>query len=261
MNVTIDRTGYRKIAIVRIALPSDRAIGTRDAEKLGDAIASVLNDDSINAIVVTGSEGRFIPHADVHQIGRAAAALATGRIAPDSFLDSPFVRLGRLLDEACKPVIAAIDGECLGAGLEIAIACTMRVAGAGVKQIGLPEIRIGLFPGGGGTQRMERLVGWQRARTFMLHGRIVDAQEAVAIGLVDEVAQDPMARALEIAAEIAARSPAAVAALLELTRPRHAPVGFDAEVLAFARLLRDRPETASGLERFLASGARLRDVV
>ena len=243
-------------AVIRFASDPCGTITNKGAGMRADAVEAVLADPAIRTVVLTGAApGVFIRHADVGQIARAAQALADGRTSPEAFLSAPFQRLGALLDGARKPVIAAINGVCMGGGFEIALACTMRVAGAEVAAIGLPEIRIDIFPGAGGTQRLARLIGRHRARLFMLAGAVVDARQAAAAGLVDEVATDPLVRALELAADFAQRSPDAVAAIMALTAADDA-AGLRDEALAFAAVL-GAPGVQARLERFVADGVAL----
>lgn len=252
--VTQDVQG--QTAVIRFVSDPAGTITNKGAALLADAVEAALTDPAIRAVVLTGgAPGVFIRHADVAQIARAAQALADGRSSPEAFLAAPFQRLGQLLDGARKPVIAAINGVCMGGGFEIALACTMRVAGADVAAIGLPEIRIDIFPGAGGTQRLARLIGRHRARLFMLAGAVLDAAQAAAAGLVDDIADDPLARALELAAGFVRRNPAAVAAIMALTAADDA-AGLRDEALAFAAVL-GAPGVQARLERFAADGEAL----
>jgi enoyl-CoA hydratase len=120
--------------------------------------------------------------------------------------------------EAPKPVVAAINGLCMGGGFELSLACDLRIASPGVAAIGLPETRIGIFPGGGGTQRLPRVVGEARALEIILRGLTFTGEEALRIGMVHELAADPLARALEIAAEWETRGAEGIAYAKRLTR-------------------------------------------
>lgn len=255
----VERRGA--VAVLRFSNPPLGCIANKGAAQLLDALAGLLADPEIRAVVLTGGqEGIFIRHADVDQIVRAGEALTDGRIAPAAFIESPFSQLGRMLDKAIKPVIAAIDGLCMGGGLEIALACTIRIASSAARSIGLPEVRIGIFPGGGGTQRLPRLIGRHRARLFILKGSVVDAAEALVLGIVDEIAPSALDRALEVAEELTRRSPGAVAAIMRLTRSEDSEDGLAAEGVAFAELLRDDPAALPRLRRFLEQGERLEAV-
>lgn len=257
--VRVERRGA--VAILAYRNPPHGLIPNKGAVLLAEALAPLLDDPAVRAVVLTGGqEGLFIRHADVSQILRAAEALQSGAITPESFVDAPFPRLGALIEAADKPVIAAIDGLCMGGGLEIALCCMMRIAGAAARAIGLPEIRIGIFPGSGGTQRLPRLIGTQRARRFMLEGGVVDATGALELGIVDEVVPDALERAVEIAQDFARRPPAAVAAILRLTRNPVPAECLRAELIAFAELLRDDAGASAIMRRFVDQGGELQDM-
>ena len=123
----------------------------------------------------------------------------------------------RTISDCPKPLIAAIEGYALGGGLELALCADIIVAGEGAK-LGLPEVKIGILPGGGGTQKLARLVGRHRALLLLLTGRMFSAAEAQAMGVISDVAPTGQAltRALEIAAEIAAMAPVAVKQIKEI---------------------------------------------
>jgi enoyl-CoA hydratase/carnithine racemase len=230
-------------------------IAAKGAAQLADRIELLLGDSTVRAVVITGAgRGVFIRHADVGQIVRAAEALKAGRIRAEDFLASPFARLTQLCETAPIPVIAAIDGPCMGGGFEIALSCTYRIAGRAVEQIGLPEIRIGIFPGSGGTQRLRRLIGGHRARAFVLRGSVVGAEQALSMGLIDEMAPSGLDRALEFADELAGRSPVAVRAIMELSRIDSSDTGLREESMRFAALLKDHPLAIERLRAFIAEG-------
>ncbi len=156
--------------------------------------ATVLTDEPPGAVVVTGGERIFAAGADISEFGGpedAARITATIHGALDALAAVP------------RFVIAAVSGYALGGGCELAIACDYRIAGPRAV-FGQPEILLGIIPGGGGTQRLSRLVGSSRAKELCITGRQVAAEEALRIGLADEVVDgDPFGRALELAAEVA----------------------------------------------------------
>ena len=136
------------VAILRFSNPPDGTIALKGAKQLLDQLTALLANDTVRAGVLSGGQpGVFIRHADVAQISRAAEALAEHRIEPQCFVDGVFPRLGHAIEQADKPVIAAIDGICTGGGFEIALCCTARVVSRAATHIGLPEIRLGIFPG------------------------------------------------------------------------------------------------------------------
>ncbi|HEY3653711.1 MAG TPA: enoyl-CoA hydratase/isomerase family protein [Steroidobacteraceae bacterium] len=256
LHSSVERIGA--VAVVRFDNPPSGLIASKGAAHLADTIETLFGDSSVRTLVITGAApGVFIRHADVAQIVRAGEALAAERIGIEDFLASPFVRLTRLCEMAPIPVIAAIDGVCMGGGFEIALSCTLRIAGRTVERIGLPEIRVGIFPGSGGTQRLGRLIGTHRARAFILRGAVIGAEQALSMGLVDEVAPSAFARAMELANELVGRSPAAVRAIMELTRTGDYDSGLRAEVLRFAALLKEYPDTLARLRAFVAGGEDL----
>jgi enoyl-CoA hydratase/carnithine racemase len=149
-------------------------------------------------------------------------------------------------------VIAAINGLCMGGGFELTLACDIRIAGRDVTSIGLPETRVGIFPGGGGTQRLPRVIGEAKALEMILRGIVVDGPKAFEIGMVHEVADDPLARALEIAAEFEGRGAEGVAFAKRLTRAaldRPLAEGLADERASFGAVMR----TASAREGLRAA--------
>jgi enoyl-CoA hydratase/carnithine racemase len=123
----------------------------------------------------------------------------------------------RAVSDCPKPVIAAVEGFALGGGLELALCADIIVAGEGAR-LGLPEVKIGILPGGGGTQKLARLVGRQRAMLLLMTGRLFSAGEALSMGVVSEVAPtgEALARALDLAREIASLPPIAIMQIKEI---------------------------------------------
>lgn len=239
------------VAIVTFHPARDGTISNKGAAALARIIEVELANAATRAIILTGAQaGVFIRHANLAQIARAAEAVASGNASEADFAGSPFATLGAMLDAANKPVIAAINGDCMGGGFEIALACTMRIAAASVRSIGLPEIRIGIPPGAGGPQRLARLVGAHRARLFTLEGRVANASGALALGLVDGVADDALAEAIMHAEAFADRSTTAVAEIMRQMCPSDAEL-IQNNIKGFARIL-----GAAGTAERLADLAR-----
>ncbi|HWB35021.1 MAG TPA: enoyl-CoA hydratase-related protein [Rugosimonospora sp.] len=167
------------IGTLRLNRPPMNALNIEIQEGLRDAAARLTDDPGVAAVVVYGGEKVFAAGADIKEMA-GMSYVDMARRAPA--LTSAFDAVARIP----KPVVAAITGYALGGGCELALACDFRVAAEDAK-LGQPEINLGLIPGAGGTQRLPRLVGPSRAKDLIFSGRMVDAAEALAIGLVDKV--------------------------------------------------------------------------
>ncbi|MBA3803709.1 MAG: enoyl-CoA hydratase/isomerase family protein [Acidimicrobiia bacterium] len=188
------------VAVVTLANGKVNALSRALVAALGEA-ADELTSDPPGAVVITGGERIFAAGADISEFGGAQEA---GPITAE---------IHRALDAIAaipRLVIASVTGYALGGGCELALACDYRIAGQRAV-FGQPEILLGIIPGGGGTQRLSRLVGPSRAKELCLSGRQVAADEALLIGLADEVVDDPHARALELGAALAKGATAAQA--------------------------------------------------
>jgi enoyl-CoA hydratase len=161
----------------------------------------------VRAVVLTGAiAGKFITHYSVEELEALASDEAGMRAAGTSLTDGYHAMLLSLRDLP-KPVIVAMNGDTMGGGFELSLACDIRIAARGDHRIGLPEAKLGILPGGSGTQRLSRLIGAGRAIEFILRGRVVRPEDALALGLVHEVADDAARRARAVAAELAELPP------------------------------------------------------
>jgi len=211
-NLTLERKDA--VAIVTIARPEKlNALNRAVLGEIDHVFTALAADASVRAIVVTGAgEKSFVAGAD---IGELSVLDTRGAEEASAYGSAIFRRIERMR----APVIAAVNGFALGGGCELAIACHMRYASEKAK-FGLPEVGLGIIPGYGGTQRLPRLVGLGIASELIATGRMVDANEALRIGLVNRVvpAAELMDAVLALAGEIASKAPLAVAAALEAAR-------------------------------------------
>jgi len=180
--------------------------------ELEEAVQALAADDALRVIILRGAGGKaFAAGADIGELAEADATAGEE-------LARRTQRIFRRIETTGKPVIACIDGYALGGGCELAMACTLRLANEHAR-LGQPEIKLGLIPGYGGSQRLPRLVGRGAALKLLLTGEIIDAAEAFRIGLVDEIVQGDsdvlLTRALERAKAIAQMPPLAVTAAIE----------------------------------------------
>ncbi len=199
------------IAYVTINRPKVlNALNDTVITELGQVFTAIKDDPQVKAVIITGAgEKAFVAGADITQLvdlntqeGKAFAAKGQA--------------VFNLIENLGKPVIAAINGFALGGGCELAMACTVRLASTRAK-LGQPEVNLGIIPGYGGTQRLPRLVGKGRAMELVLTGRMVDAQEAYQMGLVNKVVEPEklMEEAEALARTIMSKGPVAVKLAME----------------------------------------------
>ena len=194
-----------RVALVTINRPEKRnALNIKTREEGAAVLEQLQEDDDVRVVVITGAGDKaFIAGADIAEFAGRTALMQRA------------VMLGRSLFTAIdvfpKPVIAMINGYCLGGGCELALACDLRIASEAAS-FGQPEINLGIIPGGGGTQRLTRLIGEGKAMEMILTGEIIDAQTAFTLGLVNHVVSADLLRAktMEIANRIAEKSPIAL---------------------------------------------------
>jgi len=173
--------------------------------QLREALARLAASGDVRVVVVSGrGERAFCAGSHIGEFEGLRGRVAEGKLLLEKLVY-------RQLAELPMPTIAAIEGDALGGGLELALCCDLRIASARAR-LGMPEVRLAVLPGSGGTQRLPRVIGPARAKELILTGRIITADEAERIGLVNEVvpAGEARARAQEVADEIAARGPLAV---------------------------------------------------
>lgn len=211
MALVVVETPQDGVALVRLNRPEARnALSVPLRRELAEAFRALAEDASVRVVVLTGDSRAFAAGADLAEMAEMDVLGAMAR---------PVASLSAPIEKFPKPLIAAIEGFCLGGGLEIALMADILVAAEGAK-LGLPEIRVGVLPGNGGTQRLPRLVGRPAAMLMLLTGEPVDATRALAMGLLSEVVPtgEAVARALAIAQKIAAMPPVAAMLIKELVR-------------------------------------------
>ena len=214
--LTLENVLYEKkgaIAYVTLNRPKVlNALNTPTWTDLRTAFEAARDDPAVRGVILTGAgEKAFIAGADISELAQTTAVEAEKSSSNGQAVLNLVENLG-------KPVVAAINGFALGGGCETAMACTIRIAVETAK-FGQPEVKLGLLPGGGGTQRLPRLVGKGRAMQLILTGEMITAQEAYRIGLVNEIvpAADLISRAEAILKQIASNAPIAVQYALEAT--------------------------------------------
>ena len=199
----LDRQG--RVAIITINRPDKRnALNIKTREEGAALLDQLREDDSVGVVVFTGAGDKaFVAGADIGEFAGRTAITQREVMTSRSLFTA--------IDTFPKPVIAMINGYCLGGGCELALACDIRIASENAS-FGQPEINLGIIPGGGGTQRLPRLVGEGKAMEMILTGEIIDAQTAFTIGLVNHVvpADQLQAKTLEMANRIAEKSPIAL---------------------------------------------------
>ncbi|MEV0636105.1 enoyl-CoA hydratase/isomerase family protein [Streptomyces sp. NPDC050619] len=236
------------IAVLTLDRPGQlNAIGSATAQRLGQALDEVRDNDDVRALVVAGAGRAFSAGAD---IGEIESFTAPGQFR--SFVGR-LTEAYALLEDFPKPSVAAVHGFAFGGGLELALACDLRVAERGTR-LGLPEMKLGVLPGAGGTQRLPRLVPTAIAKQMILTGEPIDAERAWQLGLVNELAEPggALKAAEALAARLTAGAPLALAAgkrLIDygLGMDLEAAIAYERETVSVLFSTEDRAE---GLKAF-----------
>ena len=225
------------VGIIMLNRPPVNALSEELGKDLDEAVGAA-EDSAIRAVVIYG-DPHFAAGADIKGFQAAYDSGSTSNLA--SSLAGAIRRL-ELLE---KPTIAAVKGYALGGGLELAMACTFRVASARA-QLGLPEVKLGLLPGAGGTQRLPRLIGRARALDLLVGGHAVGGEEARELGLVDRLADEPVEAATAWATELAAGPRLAIKAIVRCVDATEQ--GFEEGMAVEAAEVSQLFETADGQE-------------
>jgi enoyl-CoA hydratase len=202
-NIVVDKDKKKGIVRLIINRPEvENALNMAARQELRSAIEDIKSDGNVRVVIITGAGDKaFSSGADITELKQASP------IQMEQYACTLGQQLFTDIESLYVPVIAMINGVCLGAGCELAMVCDIRIASAN-SRFGQPEINIGIIPGSGGTQRLPRLVGWGKAKELIYTGRIIDAGEAERIGLVDKVVQPDklQGRVKELAETIAGKS-------------------------------------------------------
>ena len=243
-----------RIALLTIDHPPVNSFNTEVVTELDEAVDELMADDEVKAIVVTGGgTNAFVAGADIPEIRELLESPEGDYAEARAFIERG-QGVHRKIETATKPVIAAINGFCLGGGLELAMACHMRICSDRAR-LGQPEMNLGLIPGWGGTQRLPRIVGKGKALEMILTGDMITAQEAYRIGLVNKVvpAGAILKEARGLARKIVSKSKFPVAATLRaVTEGLEVTVeeGLEIEKKQFVGLA-DTEDIREGLSAFL----------
>jgi enoyl-CoA hydratase len=206
--IRVDREG----AVAVVTIDRQDALNALDVAtltELRDRLGELASEESMHAVILTGAGDKaFVAGADIKYMSglNVEQAKTWGALGHE---------VGRLLETMPKPTIAAVNGFALGGGCELALACDIRYAASAAK-LGQPEVNLGIIPGWGGTQRLARVSGLGVAKELIFTGRLVDAEEALRIGLVNGVYDPVLEQARETAALLASKSPIALRLMKEL---------------------------------------------
>ncbi len=234
-------------AVIRLGVDGYVCLTTPLCDELEQALTIAAADPAVRTVILTGAHPDiYMRHFSVAEILEISTALKARGMQPEDrvpHVDSSIDRCIQLVDGMEKPVIAAINGECMGGAMELCLGCDIRFARNGVFRLGQPETILGILPGAGGTQRLARIVGYGRAMEHALTGLPVSPDEALRMGMVHALFDDPLAAALERARHFARIPPKVLAhtkALLRMTRTLPLDEGLKMERTLFLDLaLRD----------------------
>jgi len=241
-----------RVATLTINRPDKlNALNAATIGELGEAIEEVRARDDIGGVIVTGAGRAFVAGADIGELASQSPLQARQRALRGQ-------RVFRSFETSPKPVIAAVNGFALGGGCELAMACHLRIASDAAK-FGQPEVKLGLCPGYGGTQRLPRLIGTGRALQLLMTGEMIDAAEAFRIGLVNRVVPgaELMSAADAMMRQMLANAPLALSSCIEaVLRGTEVSLddGLDLEASHFA-LLASSQDMAEGTRAFLEKRA------
>lgn len=236
-----------RISIITINRPESlNALNAKTIQEISTALDQLNSDSSCRAIVITGSgEKSFVAGADIKEFSDF------GQEKAEELARNGQNSLFNKIETLSKPVIAAVNGFALGGGLELAMACHIRYASENAK-LGLPEVTLGLIPGYGGTQRLPKLVGKGLANEIIFSAKMIPAQRAKEIGLVNDVfpIEELLTKTKELAKTIANNSPMAISKAIQAVNLSDTDKGFETEIRFFGELF-DMDDKKEGVSAFI----------
>jgi len=249
-NIILQTKLEESILLITISRPKAmNALNTQFFNEMDKLVASIKADKEVKVVVITGEGKAFVAGADIAEMvnKNQKEGEAFSRLGQNTF---------RSLEKLDIPVIAAINGFALGGGMELTMACDFRIAGTKAK-FGQPEVNLGLIPGYAGTQRLSRLTGMGNALYLLMTAGMIDANEALRIGLVQKVVEPEvlMEEVMKIAKDIASKGPQAIKKVKDVARRGYEmslDEGADLEAKAFGSLFGDNSEGREGMQAFLA---------
>ena len=244
-NIILENDG--KVSLITINRPQSlNALNAKTISELSGVLDEITKDDNVRSVIITGSgEKSFVAGADIKEFSDfgSAAAEELARNGQNILFNK--------IENLNKPVIAAVKGFALGGGLELAMSCHIRYASENAK-LGLPEVTLGLIPGYGGTQRLPKLVGKGLANELIFSAKMISAQRAKEIGLVNEVfsLEELLPKAKELANQIANNSPMAISKAIIAVNQYDTDKGFETEIKSFGELF-EMDDKTEGVAAFL----------
>ena len=259
--MTINYSTQDNIAIITFNDPPNEFISIKLVEEASHALEKARLDDNIKSVIFTGASKSvflncFSPE-EVLKMSKAIRAHRKSGLAEPRFAQTPLRKFWEDIDNFCKPTIAAINGMCVGAGFELALACDIRVASSGSYYIGQTDIQMGLSPSAGASSRLVRLVGGGKALEWLLRGRTFSPEEALEEGIINHLAKDSaLSLAKSICEELGNRPGPALAAikqLIKFNQGRTTKDIVDMEGDLFANLLANDENAVSSVKQFISN--------
>ncbi len=231
------------VAVVTLNRPkASNALNLQMVQEIDAAFAELRNDLAVKAVIITGDKN-FAAGADITSMVNLTSEEAK---------NFSFNNIYSEIENLPKPTIAAMSGFALGGGLELALACDIRIASPEAR-FGLPEINLGIFPGAGGTQRLPKLIGISHAKEMIFGGEIINADKALQLGLINQITDDPMAEAFKMAQKYARKASIALGLAkqsINISYNVDLNTGLEYETIAWSSTF-DTEDQKEGMKAFL----------